>query len=269
MPYRDEWVPPKTGVPPWMPPAMHGGFWTSQYVEGAEERRTRELREQQARELADSVSSALARARSVDEVAEALRTDVASAMFDSDSCQDAWEVITKSPKFPAAHDLVHWKGRPREWGFYFRWLPDCVVSERSRGPAWRVPGVDAWVDADGMMYERIDEISPGAIHWTDSRTRVIVGRNARFALQARRLAPGTRPEYFLVHGTNVEGTRRVNAADLRRLLGLPTPETNDNDLRRRARVSELEGGGALTAEQQAELARLRQIEARRFGDLSA
>lgn len=253
VPRKRVWIPPKTGVPPWLPPNVTGGYWTEIDVPTEEERaqsaRSAQAHAQRQREHSEAVAAAsaeLACAGTVVEIARLLQADRLKPqasrftldMFDEASCLSAWRTLVGSDEFPATHDLVEWKTRNREWGFYLRQLPDSVVraTRRAREPLWEIPDAKRWVCASGSVY-RIAGTSPVARRpprpevqdgllapSTAHRGQAVVPRGKRFQTEHRRTSGGGRPEHFVASGFHVEpaglprGMERVDAGDLMRFL---------------------------------------------------
>jgi hypothetical protein len=250
------WIPPKHGMPPWLPPNVRGGYWHHEYEQTAEEREAayRSAREsaRRARERAAAVaaaSAALTRARTPAEIARLLLARESEStvstwtldMYDDASCVSAWRVLMTSGEYPATHDLIEWKARFREWGFYFRWLPDHVVrgTRRPRYPLWEARDKCSWVDVNGERY-RIAGTSPvatapvraemhsGLLDIGGARYgKAVVPHGERFRTHHRRPPSYSRPEHYVMHGFHVEpaglprGMDKVDARDLAALLSQP------------------------------------------------
>jgi hypothetical protein len=246
MPWRNVWIPPKPGIPPWLPPNMTGGYWHREYVPTGEEIRSAQRTAQAAalrgRERAKAVveaSGPLLQARTPTEVGRLLIAKPDLTAFDEASCSSAWQVLVKSGVYPATHHLIAWKARHREWGFYFRWLPDYVV-RRTNQPAsslWEVPGTEySWIDAKGDRY-RVAGTSPMARATARDEMKsglldigstyyglAVVPRGHHFRTEHRVSDGHTRPEHYVKGGFHIEpdglprGMNKVNAADIARLL---------------------------------------------------
>jgi hypothetical protein len=212
---------------------MTGGYWHREYEPAQHEsdaaaRRSRELAhiEQQRAEAVETASAELRRACTPREVACLIRAAETKStadrpllgLFDEKSCASAWLILMTSGEFPATHDVIEWKARFREWGFYFRWLPDHVVREtrHARASVWEIPGEWAWVDMGGHLY-RLAGTSPVAkvparaeMHSglldlaVAGYGRAVVPCGERFKTDHRRSSPYSRLDHYVVDGFHVE-----------------------------------------------------------------
>lgn len=232
-------------MPPWLPPNVRGGYWHHEYEQTAEERRADQRAAQvsarldQDRAIAIAEASrALTQARTPDEIGRLVANTAdntwARNTFDEASCSSAWRVLATCGEYPATHTLVEWKARHREWGFYFRWLPDHVVRQ-VRGsllPLWKLPSRNSWVDADGKLY-RIAGTSPvarvpvrpgvesGLLNISSPYYGLaVVSRGERLRTEHRLSAGLSRSEHYIRDGFHVElaelprGQARIDASDL-------------------------------------------------------
>jgi hypothetical protein len=242
-------------MPPWLPPNVRGGYWHQEYEQTAEERRADQRAAQVSarldRERANAIaeaSRALTQALTPDAigrlVANATDSKWARNAFDEASCSSAWRVLATCGEYPATHTLVKWKARHREWGFYFKWLPDHVVRQvrGSLSPLWKLPTRDSWVDADGKLYRIVGtspvarvpvrpDVESGLLNISSQYYGLaVVPRGERLRTE-HRLSPSlSRSEHYIKDGFHVElaelprGLARIDASDLALFLSRPVDD---------------------------------------------
>jgi hypothetical protein len=215
-----------------LPLAPVGGYWTDIYVPTPKEREAAlrsdaaaAQREQKRTRHTEVASAQLAKASTLTDVRGVVATHDPE-LFSEAASLGAWTTVVASGAIPPTHDLVQWKARPREFEFWFRWLPVYVVREQGREPMWLVEN-QAWITAAGLKYRLVE--NPHYREWpfslSMSATRPIaLPHGARFAPNPRRPSDRARPEYCLPTGDPVEvrGTNpaftHVDGSDLKCLL---------------------------------------------------
>ena len=234
MPWERRWVPPEPppGAPPWLPLAPVPGYWTEIYVPTPDERAAANrsaaaARQRERRRDAEAANAQLAKASTLSDVRHIVAAHDPE-LFSEAASLGAWMIAVASGTIRPTHDLVQWKARRREFGFWFRWLPDSVVREQGREPLWLVED-EAWITAAGLKYRPIENPQyrewPFSFSLGVSATRPIaLPHGTRFAPTPRRPHDRARPEYCLPTGEVVElrGTNpaftHVSGTDLKRLL---------------------------------------------------